>query len=60
MTPIWQAHDIDMEFKRIGKTNLTLHTFDNHDHDLNFLQYLLKNEFSDGMKAIFDVAEELK
>ncbi|MEA4831493.1 hypothetical protein SDC9_127828 [bioreactor metagenome] len=59
MTPMQQAQDIEAEFKQLGKTNLTLHTFENHDHDLNFLKYIYKGEYSDGMKAIFTTAEKL-
>ncbi len=59
MTPIDQAVAIDETFKRLGKSNLCLHTFENHDHDLNFLKYLLTGEHSEGMKAIFAVAEKI-
>lgn len=59
MTPICQAMDIDAEFRKFGKTNLFLHTFDDHDHDLNFLKYLLCGEHSEGMRSIFDVTEKL-
>ena len=59
MTPLWQAQEIDAEFKKLGKTNLTLHTFDHHDHDLNILKYIIKKEHSDGMIAIFETVERL-
>jgi pimeloyl-ACP methyl ester carboxylesterase len=59
MTPIWQAQDIYNEFIRLGKTNLSLYTFEGHDHDLKILRYILKNEFSEGMKKLFDVAESI-
>ncbi len=59
MTPLEQARAIDAEFKRLGKSNLHLHVFENHDHELNFVKYLLKGEHSEGMKAIFHIAEKL-
>lgn len=59
MTPIKQAKAIAGEFNRLGKTNLCLHTFQDHDHDLNFVKYLLKNEHSEGMQSILDIAEKL-
>ena len=56
MTPIEQAQETKAEFDRLGKNNMVLHTFLNHDHDLNFLKYLLTGEYSDGMKAVLDTA----
>lgn len=60
MTPMCQAVDTDKKFRQLGKTNLTLHTFKNHDHDLNIIKYVLQGEHSVGMRSIFDTVEELK
>lgn len=59
MTPMQHALDIDAEFNRLGKNNLTLHTFENHDHDLNCVKYIVKNEFSEGFTAIFDTVDDI-
>lgn len=38
------------------KTNLKCFVFENHDHDLNFLDWPLKQQISEGLKAIFDTS----
>ncbi len=60
MTPIEQARDTKAEFDHLGKTNMILHTFLGHDHDLNALRYLLTGEYSDGMRAVLDTASALQ
>lgn len=53
------AEDIDQKFKEMNKTNLTVNIFDNHDHDLNYISLLVKNEVSAGIEAIFKTVESL-
>jgi hypothetical protein len=57
MTPQFFAVDIEKSFKKLGKNNLTLHCFKNHDHDLNYIIFIIKGELSDGIKSIIDITE---
>ncbi len=57
-TPIFHADDIDSVFQNLGKSNLTVHRFKNHNHDLNYMNYIIKHEPSEGIKAIFDIVEQ--
>ena len=53
------AEDIKREFKKLGKTNLTVSIFDDHDHDLNYHLLPARNEVSVGIQAIFNTAYDL-
>ena len=53
------VYDIQNRFEISNKTNLKVYIFEDHDHDLNFVDILTKKEWSDGYKAIFDTAGTL-
>lgn len=59
MTPQQQARDIEKIFKEKGKTNLTVHYFENHDHDLNYAEFSIKGIVSKGMKELFDTIKDM-
>lgn len=59
-TPVAGAIDIEERFKRAGKNNLTVYTFNKYDHDLNFAQWIMRDTKSDGIEKIIEVAELLK
>lgn len=59
MTPQFYAKDIEQIFTASGKTKLTVHCFENHDHDLNYIKYIIKNEMSDGIKCLLETAADL-
>lgn len=59
MTPQFHSRNIEQRFNALGKTNLTVHYFENHDHDLNYIKWLVKGELSDGMKCLFETAESI-
>lgn len=59
MTPQFYAEDIEKRFAELGKTNLTVHYFENHDHDLNCLRYFIKGELPDGIQCLLETAETL-
>lgn len=59
MTSQEQARDIEKVFKEKGKTNLTIHYLENHDHDLNYAAYMFKGVVPDGMKELFDTIENM-
>ena len=58
-TPVEGAMDIKERFEYMGKNNLSVQTFDGHDHDLNYTHWLKTGELSKGMKAIFDATKEI-
>ena len=51
---VMEVYKIDNVFKSIGKTNFVIHIFENHNHDLNYGEYIIKKEIPEGIKAIFD------
>ncbi len=59
MTPQEQARDIEKVFKEKGKTNLTVHYLENHDHDLNYAAFSHLGKVSAGMKELFDAIENM-
>ncbi|HIU29415.1 MAG TPA: hypothetical protein IAD50_03860 [Candidatus Egerieisoma faecipullorum] len=59
MTPSFYADDIESEFAKRGKTNLTVHRFQNHDHDLNYMHYIVYGKISEGIMAILNTAAAL-
>ena len=56
--PVQYAYDIREVFDNIGKTNLYVNIFENHDHDLNFSEWLLNGTMPVGLKCIFDTVDE--
>ncbi|MEW9096457.1 MAG: alpha/beta hydrolase [Clostridiaceae bacterium] len=54
--PVKDVFDIEKQFKELGKENLYVHTFQGHDHDLNYLLYPLHGIISEGIQCIFDSA----
>ncbi len=59
MCPKQYAEDIKSKFDALGKTNLTVTIFQNHDHDLNYALFLFKKEISQGIASILETAERL-
>ena len=58
--PVQGVYDIEASFQEAGKDNLTIHVYPNHDHDLNYTQYILTGELSEGFKDLFELlAHEL-
>lgn len=57
--PVESVYDLQKRFDICHKTNLTIHIFEKHSHDLNFYDIITKKDWSQGHKAIFQVAEEL-
>lgn len=55
--PLSDIEKIRNDFKRKDKSNLHIFTFPNHDHDLNYLQYIFSGTISDGIKKVFDIAQ---
>ena len=54
--PIEGVYELASRFKVCGKDNLTLHIFENHNHDLNFQDWLTQKKYSAGLKELFECA----
>ncbi len=54
--PVQDVFDICNKFKELKKSNLQIHIFEKHDHDLNYLLYPTKGIISEGLQSIFDTA----
>ncbi len=53
------VYGIKKSFDSIGKTNLTIHVFPQHNHDLNFMEYIQNGRISEGLKSIFNTVNTL-
>lgn len=53
------VYDIQDKFEALGKDNLQIHVFDDNDHDLNYVMYVLTGEVPEGIAEIFEVCENL-
>jgi hypothetical protein len=53
------VYDIKETFDNLCKNNLSIHVFDEHDHDLNYLNYPINGIISEGISEILKVAESL-
>jgi pimeloyl-ACP methyl ester carboxylesterase len=51
--------ELKQDFELANKTNLKAYFFENHDHDLNYIIYPLYNKIPEGLKVIFNAAEEI-
>lgn len=58
-TPVEGAIEIREKFDMLGKENLKVHIFRDHDHDLNFMHWPLRGHVSEGLTAIFETAKTL-
>lgn len=57
--PIDDIQKIRKDFDKTGRDNLHIFTFPQHDHDLNYLQYIFAGTISDGLQCVFDKAQLL-
>lgn len=57
--PVQFAYDIKNTFDEMKKNNLFIHTFANHDHDLNYMTYIYNDFLSEGISKIFKVTDDL-
>ncbi len=58
-TPIAGVYDIESRFKDARKKNLSVYTFKNYDHDLNFAQWVVRGTESEGISKMMEVAAAL-
>lgn len=57
--PVESVYNLRARFDVCNKANLTIHIFEKHNHDLNFHDWLIKKEWSEGFKQIFAIAKDL-
>lgn len=53
------AYAAEKAFQRLGKTNLTVHIYEQADHNLGYEQYLYGGGLSQALEDIFSVCEAL-
>lgn len=54
--PVENVDDLLLRFKICNKTNLTIHVFEKHNHDLNFLSWLTDKKWPEGLQQLFNCA----
>ncbi|MEG2755294.1 MAG: alpha/beta hydrolase [Mucinivorans sp.] len=57
--PLESVYDLQSRFEACNKTNLTVHIFPKHNHDLNFLSLLTDHKWSEGLEQLFKCASTL-
>ncbi|MEG2126499.1 MAG: hypothetical protein RRY72_03365 [Bacteroides sp.] len=57
--PVESVYNLQSRFKTCNKTNLTIHVFEKHNHDLNFFNWLTENKWSEGFQRLFYCAHTL-
>ena len=55
-----EVYRINERFQELGKTNLTINVFEQHNHDLNFADIIQNKGMSAGFQAIFDAISDIK
>lgn len=57
--PSSDIEKIRQDFENKKKSNLNIYVFQNHDHDLNYLQFPIYGLISEGLQKVFDVAKDI-
>lgn len=57
--PVEGVYDLRARFDKAKKKNLYEYTFERHDHDLNYLNWVMKKEMPEGIKKMFEVSEAI-
>lgn len=57
-TPVEDAIEIKHMFEELNKDNLTAYIFENHDHDLNYMDWIYNRSISEGLNEIFSAASD--
>ena len=58
-TPVEGVYDLRERFQNAKKTNLHSFVFKAHNHDLNYLDWIIKKEMPEGIKKMLETAGEL-
>lgn len=54
--PFSDIENLKEDIDRYKKTNIKIHTFSKHDHDLNYLTYPIYGKISEGLQTVFKTA----
>ncbi|MCM3872450.1 MAG: alpha/beta fold hydrolase [Pyrinomonadaceae bacterium] len=57
--PVEGVYDLRARFDKAKKKNLHEYIFERHDHDLNYLNWVMKKEMPEGIRGMFEVSESL-
>lgn len=57
--PVESVYDLEVRFKTCNKSNLKTFTFDKHNHDLNFQDWITTKTYSEGLQKLFETAKEI-
>ncbi len=57
--PVESVYDLEVRFKTCQKSNLKAFTFDKHNHDLNFQDWITTGEYSEGLQKLFETTAEI-
>ena len=57
--PVEGVYDLRTRFDKAKRKNLHEYVFKGHNHDLNYLDWVMKKEMPEGIKKMFEVAEAL-
>ncbi len=55
--PAAGVEDLESRFKTLGKTNLEARILADHDHDLNYVEWVRSGQMTEGIRAIIEAAE---
>lgn len=58
--PVESVRDLQERFKACNKSNLTVHIFEKHNHDLNFLDRITNRKWSEAFVELFKCAGNLE
>jgi pimeloyl-ACP methyl ester carboxylesterase len=56
--PVEGVYDLEKRFRALGKTNLKTFVFENHNHDLNFMEWVNNKKIPGGIEKVLEVAAE--
>lgn len=51
---VYEVYSLRDKLNELGRTNITIQTFEGHDHGLNIAQFIIHAIMSEGMQAAFD------
>lgn len=57
--PAESVRDLEARFRAVGKTNLEAYVFADHDHDLNFMEWLIADEPPAGIGKLLECVERI-
>lgn len=55
--PADSVRDLQRRFRALGKANLEAHIYEDHDHNLNFMEWLTTGEPPEGIRQLLELVE---